>query len=90
MRDEQAIKQWVTRVLADFRIYSPLYKITVTKLIEGYWSVSAEVDKGLIKAIVQIDKTKGVCGNRLVMTWRGDGEEQAASQTGGEADGKSD
>jgi hypothetical protein len=38
--DEKVVRDWFVKMLADFRIYSPLYKVAVEKERDGYCVVA--------------------------------------------------
>lgn len=73
MTDEQIVRQGFLRLLADFRIYSPLYKVTVQRLAGGSYRVEGEVDKGIIRAHFRVTDDKAKCeGSVAAMYWGGE------------------
>lgn len=53
MTDEQIVRQWFLRLLADFRIYSPLYKVMVEKVDDSY-IVVGHVERGEIRTVAWV------------------------------------
>jgi hypothetical protein len=73
MSDEKIVRDWFLRLLADFRIYSPLYKVTVSKVDDSY-RAEGEVEKGKIRAFFRVVDGKAMCeGGVAAMYWEGEG-----------------
>ena len=74
MTDEQAARAWFVKLLADFRIYSPLYKVTVLKHERdaGVYMVKGEVNGNSINvSSVYVDEKGAVVNTSPVMIYKG-------------------
>ena len=74
MTDEQVVKQWFLRLLADFRIYSPLYRVTVLEYERdaGVYMVKGEVNGNSINvSSVYVDGKGAVVNTSPVMSYKG-------------------
>lgn len=79
MTDEQIVRQWFLRLLADFRIYSPLYKVTVTRehTKSGYeYVVIGEVNGHTIRVDrVWVQPGEVIAWGHPIMHWKGEQDE---------------
>ena len=73
MTDEQVVKQWFLRLLADFRIYSPLYKVTIGRspIETDCYLIVAEAGGNLIECRVYADNGKVFSFTQPTMTYKG-------------------
>lgn len=80
MTDEQIVKQWFLRLLADFRIYSPLYKVMV-ELVEwgGVYRITATAGEQEIRTRVMVSDGAVKSWTAPTMHWKGEQDEMQKS-----------